>query len=122
MGSICSADIGTSLPSFKLYIESATNVLGERNEIVPVYVKISFWDMRSLPKQKHRVVKKMKELKKFAHVTSEVKAADPVWNEIFVINDLPATYSLLRVEVFEKNSVRSDNFLGKVSGVEISNA
>ena len=78
--------------------------------------------MRSLPKQKHRVVKKMKELKKFAHVTSEVKAKDPVWNEIFVINDLPATYSLLRVEVFEKNSVRSDNFLGKVSGVEISNA
>jgi Ca2+-dependent lipid-binding protein len=71
-----------------------------------------------LPKQKHRVVKKMKELKKFAHVTSEVKAADPVWNEIFVINDLPATYSLLRVEVFEKNSVRSDNFLGKVSGIE----
>ena len=44
----------------------------------------------------------MKELKKFAHISSEVKAKDPVWNEIFVINDLPATYSLLRVEVFEK--------------------
>ena len=114
MGNVCSADVGPVFPTFKLYIENAKNLVGERDKVVETYVKISFWDMRSLPKQKHRVVKKMKELSEFAHKTSVIKATDPTWKEIFVINDLPATYSLLRVEVFEKCAIRSDNFLGKV--------
>jgi len=116
MGAICSADVGVVFPSFKVYIESATNLSGERNKNPDTYAKISFWDMRSLPKQKHRILKKMRELKAFSHQTSIFKSkTNPVWKEIFVINNLPATYSLFRVEVFEKRQIGKDVFLGKVN-------
>ena len=52
MGNVCSADVGPVFPTFKLYIENAKNLVGERDKVVETYVKISFWDMRSLPKWK----------------------------------------------------------------------
>lgn len=114
--SLCAADVGPSLPSFKLYVERANNLkkadlLGHSDP----YVVAQFLDMRPGLKQSRRVEKKYPELKRFRQRTRVIQnEPDPVWKEIFVMNEVPSEFVLLRLEVFDKDKIGRDTFLGRV--------
>eukprot|EP00939_MAST-03C_sp_MAST-3C-sp1_P003267 g3267.t1 len=79
------------------------------------YVVAQFLDMRPGLKQSRRVEKKYPELKRFRQRTRVIQnEPDPVWKEIFVMNEVPSEFVLLRLEVFDKDKIGRDTFLGRV--------
>ena len=113
---LCAADVGPTLASFKLYVERANDLkkadlLGHSDP----YVVARFLDMRPALKQSRRVEKKYPEMKRLRQQTRVIQdQPNPVWKEIFVMNDVPAEFVLLRLEVFDKDTIGRDTFLGRV--------
>jgi Ca2+-dependent lipid-binding protein len=113
MGLCSSNPRGPEIKPFKVFVRHAKDLVKmDMFSHADPYVKIKCLDMRTRDSKKPW--KPLQEIKGLSSKTSMKKnKKNPEWNEVFVMNNVPANYTRLQLSVWDSDTLSGDDFMGK---------